>query len=207
MANGLSLTAVVFVAALILAGCSTSAQRQVQQSNAGFQDPGKQLIACVETVRSKPEYDPIRRHAADPKTGQHSMTQLTDEAIPTRAEAHLVAAEYDETSACRSAFLNAFATSRPDLVPIFATFFTNSAALVAELVERKITWAAAARRGDQFLSDARQQLAAENGKFAQQQQQLNQQQQLINAMNRPAVVTPVQTNCNRIGTSVNCTSY
>ena len=87
------------------------------------------------------------------------------------------------------------------------------------MVERKITWAEAARRSQAEASETRQKLVAADREWAAELNNAHQaelahrqaaanalmqwslQQQMINAATRP-----VTTNCNAFGSSVSCTS-
>ena len=148
------------------------------------------------------------------------MEQLTDEKVPSPADAKLLAARFDDATRCRISYLNAISTVRPDLVAVYIDFYSKNATNVAMLVERKITWAEAVRRGQSNSSDGRQKIAladhqwvadlnaSHQAEMAQRQaaanamMQWSAQQQMINVMNRPR-----QTNCYGFGNSVNCTSY
>lgn len=211
---------VLFFTAAILAGCATAAQRQAQQSGAAFREAAAENKACVAAHRARPEYGALLPHQPDLDTGQYTMAQLTDETRPTPMEAKSLASGYDEITICRTHFLNSLSSSRPDIVPILAATYTKGAETTVLLVQRKITWGEASRRGQERLSDLRQKLAtadrqwiadlnaSHQAEMAQRQaaadalMQLSAQQQMINAMNRPR-----QTNCYGFGNSVNCTSY
>ena len=204
---------------LVVAGCATAAQRQAQQAGVASREAVAQLKSCLSAVWSKPEYASLVPHNPDMDTGQHTMVQLTDESVPSAEEARLEAARFDENSGCRKQFLASLSLARPDLVPILANGYSRGAAIVVELVERKITWGEAARRETEAASDVRSQVAtadqrwlvdlrAENqAELARRQaaaealMQWSQQQQMINAINRPVV-----TNCSGWGGSVNCVS-
>lgn len=205
--------------ALALGGCATGAQRQAQQTGAGLQDIKAEAKACFAAVRSKPEYQPLLVHSPDLDSGQPTMAQLTNETLPSPSEARLVAASYDDASRCRNRILSALSGVRPDIVPILSNTYIEGSTVTALLVQRKITWAESARRGQSRLGEMRQRLAeadrqwitdlnaSHQAEMAQRQaaanalMQMSAQQQMINAMNRPVV-----TNCFRTGGFVNCTS-
>jgi len=208
------------VGVLSVAGCATAAQRQAQHAAVGVHLALGQMKTCVRSVADNPQYASLLVHTPNLDTGQHTMAQLTDETVPTAEEARLFAKRYDDVNICRSHFLTALSSARPDLVPVFADAYAKSDGVAVQLVERKITWAAAARSSDQSIAHLRRQLEdanqtwianleAENqAELAQRRaaaaavMQWSQQQQMINAINRP-----VTTNCNRFGSMVNCTSY
>jgi type III secretory pathway component EscV len=208
------------LAVLSVAGCTTVAQRQAQQAGSATREAVAQSKACNAVIFAKPEYAPLIEHTPDPATGQATMALLTDESLISPQQAKLFGARHDELNQCRSRLLTALSAVRPDVVLILSSEYTNGAALAVQLVERKITWGEWARQGQALLNNARQQLAAADRKWiaelnASHQAEMGQrqaaaaallqwsaQQQLINAANRPVV-----TNCNRLGSSVNCTSY
>jgi hypothetical protein len=210
----------VVLLALAVVGCGTAAQRQAQQSGAATREAIAQFKACSRAVRDKPEYASLLVHSSDLETGQPSMAQLTDETIPSEQDARLFAERFDEAGPCRGHLLTAISAARPDLVPVLADGMTQGSAIAVLVVEQKITWAEAARRTQALSSALRQNIAAADrqwigdlnasnqAEMAQRQaagaalMQWSQQQQLINAATRPVV-----TNCNRFGSSVNCTSY
>jgi hypothetical protein len=219
----------LLLAVSALVGCATAAQRQAKQIVAGQQEAVAQNKACLAAVLAKPEYAPLLPHTPNLETGQHTMAQLTDETIPSAEDARLVAASFDEANSCFGRFLTALSTVRPDLVPIFADAKAKATAASVLLVERKITWAEGARRGEENVNDLRRQIEAANqrlsaqlnassqAEMAQRQaaaaaiMQWSAQQQMINAMNRPVIVAPapaapVYTTCNQLGSFVNCTS-
>ena len=103
---------------------------------------------------------------------------------------------------------------------MFVEAWRNGDSIVAQLVERKITWAEGAKEIEAALSSLRQASASADhqwladlnasnqAELARRQaaanvlMQWSQQQQLINAATRPVV-----TNCNAFGSSVNCISH
>jgi hypothetical protein len=85
-------------------------------------------------------------HAPDLQTGQHTITQLTDETIPSEQDAGLIALRYFDTNKCRQQLLSGLSTSYPNIVPIMANEFTQVQASYVLIVERNITWAEFARR-------------------------------------------------------------
>jgi hypothetical protein len=208
------------LAALIVGGCATAAQRQAQQAGVATREAAAQSKACIAAVIAKPEYAPLAAHTPDPTTGQLTMAQLTDESLISPAQAKLFGARHDDLNPCKAHLLNSLSTARPDIVPILASEYAKGTALAVQLVERKITWGEWGRQGQAISSDTRQQLAAADRQWSAELKASHQaelaereaaadallqwsaQQQMINAINRPVV-----TNCNRFGSSVNCTTY
>ena len=148
--------------ACLVAGCAQTPQEHVQQVGSETDQAAASFDDCLKQIRNKPAYASLVPHSSDLGTSQPSMAQLTDETLPSPEDARLVAARFDENNVCRSKFLNALATPRPDLVPIFEDAFTKREGIAVLLVERKTTWAEAARRTKNLSSDLQQRLASAN---------------------------------------------
>jgi clan AA aspartic protease (TIGR02281 family) len=88
----------------------------------------------------------VAGHLLNLDAGQRRKTELTDETIPSLEEARLLAAELAATIPCHKGFIDAWMAIRPDVVPIMANGFQRLVAARELLIERKITWAEAARR-------------------------------------------------------------
>lgn len=152
----------ILLTALAASGCAPTPQERAQQVGSATDDAAVAFSACLKKVRSEGAYAPLVPHITDVDTGPPTMAQLTDETMPSVAESKLIAARFDESNVCRGNFLNALAVSRPDLVIVFEDAFTKREAVVAQLVERKITWAEAARRTKTLSNDMRQKIANAN---------------------------------------------
>src|SRR3984957_10851589 len=106
------------------------------------------------------EYAALLVHTLDLDTMQPTITQLTDETIPSEQDARLFAARFDATNRCREELLMDIAIPRPDLAPILADEFTQAGTIAVLVVERKVTWAEAARRSQMLSGDLRQRITA-----------------------------------------------
>jgi hypothetical protein len=154
---GLSSIALI---ALIVAGCSTAAHRQAQLPGWATQEAWAEFKACVKSVMDQSEYAALLVHTLDLDTMQPTTTQLTDETIPSEQDARVFAARFDETNRCREELLTDIAIPRPDLTPILADEFTQAGAIAVLVVERRVTWAEAARRSQMLSGDLRQRITA-----------------------------------------------
>ena len=154
---GLSSIALI---ALIVAGCSTAAHRQAQLPGWATQEAWAEFKACVKSVMDQSEYAALLVHTLDLDTMQPTTTQLTDETIPSEQDARVFAARFDETNRCREELLTDIAVPRPDLTPILADEFTQAGAIAVLVVERRVTWAEAARRSQMLSGDLRQRITA-----------------------------------------------
>ena len=208
------------LAALILSGCVPT-QAQLTATRAGTTIKGAiaQYRECTSDVRKTPEFAALDAHLANPETGQFTMEQLTDKAIPTAQEAHLLASLYDDFSECRSSLKTAVGGVRPDLVPVLTDEDRQKANIVIKLVQRQISWGDAAQAGQAVNSATQEKLAeidhAWKGELEEQNReeleqrrasaaltmQYLQNQQMINAVSRP-----VNTTCFAAGSMMNCTS-
>jgi len=148
------------------------------------------------------------------------MRQLTDETLPTMEEARLLAERHDQIVPCRKRAYEQMMVVAPGIANALLNGWTEWDANLAQLVERKITWAQATRRsqdiGAQTRAEARaadQQITGElraehEAELDRRQQaaealmQWSAQQQMINSLNRPTFTT-----CNAMGTFVNCMSH
>jgi hypothetical protein len=66
-------------------------------------------------IRAKSAYEPLLLHFADLTTSQYTMSHLTGERRPTTAESRLIDSYVDETSPCRTNFINAMTAVSPTL--------------------------------------------------------------------------------------------
>jgi hypothetical protein len=218
----LTLFGIGAVVLLSLAGCAmpTGAQRQVQQVGLSLREGAAQLKACIRTIQNKPEYALLLPHTLDPDVTQPTMAMLTDERLPSPDEARLWAARHDEMSICRDQAQQVLSSVRPGAASIVAASRAASDVLGVQLVERKITWAEFARRGQGLNAETKLQLAAADREWmadrnAEHRDELARReraanalmqwslgQQMINSGNRPVI-----TNCNGFGNSLNCVSH
>ena len=191
----------VGLSAILLVSCATAAQRQVQQSETVFEAVAADFKACVQTVWSQPKYALLRLYSPDLNTGEYPMSLLTDEQLPTPEEAQLFAARHDEGAHCRSALMQGVAVARPDLMPAFVNLMNKGTHIAIQVVERKITWAEAARGVGAATAELQQTVAAADqqrqGLTASHQAELanrqaaadllmqwSAQQQMLNVANR-----------------------
>jgi hypothetical protein len=146
--------------ALLLAGCSAAAHRQAQAPGWATQKAWARFKTCVTSVMNEPKYAGLLVHSLDLDTMQPTTGQLADATIPSEQDARLFAARFDATNRCREELLMAVATPRPDLAPIIADEFTQAGAIAVLIVERRVTWADAARRSQALSGELQQEIAA-----------------------------------------------
>jgi hypothetical protein len=153
---------VALLLVLATAGCTPTTQEHAQQVGSATDDAAVAFSACLKAIRERPAYASVAVHTTDLDSGAPTITQLTDETVPSIQDAQLLGARFDATNSCRGNFLNALATVRPDLVPVFEDAFTKREAVVVVLVERKITWGEGARRTKVLANDMQQKIANAN---------------------------------------------
>jgi hypothetical protein len=156
-AAGIRCSSIALIA-LGLVGCGTATNKHAQQPGWATQVAWTQFKACVRSVTNRPEYASLLAHTPGVDTMQPVTAQLTDEAIPSEQDARLFGTRFDEVNKCRDDLLMAVATPRPDLTPILQDEFTQADGIDVLVVERKITWAEAARRSQTLSSDVRQKI-------------------------------------------------
>ena len=152
-----------------------------------------QFNACRQEVHARPEFAPLLPHLGDPATGQFSMAQMTNETRPTAREAALIASFSDATNGCFRASVAKVQSVRPDVAAILSNEHAANLQVVAQLVERRITWAESVRQFQHITSEAEAQGAAANqrylaGENVEHQAELNRraalQMQLMQNMQR-----------------------
>jgi hypothetical protein len=121
---------------------------------------------------------------------------------------------------CRQIVLDAYQQNAPLYVPLHIKYFQDVDAVTVDLIQRKITWGEAHRHWQivasqsaaetakmsmyyrEQITQAHQTELAQRQQVAQALQQWSNQQQVMNALNRPRT-----TNCNYIGSQIQCTSF
>jgi hypothetical protein len=125
---------------------SVASQQAAQQAVlASIKSVVSHKAACVKAVRDKPQYAVLVSHLSDFTTGKYSITQETDETLPTAAEGHLLASYVDEIRPCITTSIASAAEIAPRLGPILEDMRAAEEATVIKVIERKITWGEAAR--------------------------------------------------------------
>jgi hypothetical protein len=111
-------------------------------------------IACVEQVRSEPDYTPLLPHFSDLRTGKFTMQQLADERTPTPEEGRLMASFVDAASPCITRAIEAMSQIVPAIGPILIRNRSATEGIMVQLVQRKLTWGEAAQQQTQVQDDA-----------------------------------------------------
>jgi hypothetical protein len=123
----------------------TAAARNVH--DAEIKGLSEQRLACTMQVRSNPRYAILLSHLSDARTGAFTIAQLTDEHLPTAAEATALGAYWDENkTTCTAPLLAALAPLAPKIVAFQHQLSEANEANLILLVERQISWGEASQR-------------------------------------------------------------
>jgi hypothetical protein len=182
-----------------LAGCGPNQGAQFD-SNRYVNETKVIFDGCVKAINAKPEYGILLPHTVI--GGNPTISQMTDETLPTRQEAALYGQRADEViGECVPPLRQAVATYQPLLYDASERYLDKIRATVVLTVERKLTWAERLRRNQAALAENRQENAsinqAQNVQMAQDQNQRAQNAAAtLNALaavqnaNRPYIPPP-----------------
>jgi hypothetical protein len=212
------------VLTLCVAGCATAAQREVERMKTSADRGVTAARSCEAQVTAMPEYQSIKVYMV---TDGPSLAAQTNSSKANPEEIRAIFAVHAAMVPCRKIRIEAANEVSPILVPPLVENYARNDATYVALVEGKVTWgeftraigaahiegkqkfAAAIAQVGQGLNQShaaemarRQQAAAALSNWAYQQQVLLQNQQMINAMNQPRM-----TNCQYVGTMLNCTTF
>jgi hypothetical protein len=150
--------AIALTAVYWLAGCS---QPPMVYDTAAvtISDANETMNACVKAINAKPEYTLLVPHTVI--DNNPTISQMTDERLPTRQEATLYGQRADEVlQQCIPPVRQAIATYRPWLVNSYDVLVDSIRGVTVLTVERKITWAERLRRNQAAFAANRQEVAA-----------------------------------------------
>jgi len=149
--------ALLFLVLPMMAGCTTFPQQPGRYIRPTLQQIAADNRACLSAVYAK--YPTL--YASDPDTGASSIAELTDEARPTLEQARLYAARHDDILLCRQQLREAIIASEwPDIVPVLDSEWVAADQINTLVIERKISWAEAAKRLRHIEAEGQSQLAA-----------------------------------------------
>jgi hypothetical protein len=218
----------VAISVLCLSGCATGAQQQAARMNEAAQI----MVADGNAARARavalPSYQALKDKLPPLDGSPPSMELLTNTSKPNVEDSSALLEFHREgLSPWRAVTLQDFAKMHPAYAAVAAEAYAAADQQYARLVRREITWGenatASAQRttalraeltrvGRQIQAELanahtyeiqqRQAAAAALSNWAYQQQVLSQNQQVINAANRPRM-----TNCQYVGTYLNCTTF
>jgi len=186
---------------------------------AGIQENSSAAKICITNVHNSPEFVLLKNYipinALDP-----TLKQMSDRTFATPAQIQAIFATHSQARACRQALLNGLAQIVPSVVPILVASYNKNEDDLLALTERKMTWGDYTRRERDRATETQFDLQAEDSHIVSGLQQQHraeieqrqrsadalpawaQTQELINAANRPVI-----TNCNALGSMVNCVTH
>lgn len=204
--------------AIVLAGCTTAAQRQAQAIASNNQEAAAILQSCTRAVYDSAGFEPLRAHVPL-NPDQLTLEQLADTNLATDGEIKAILLLHPAFQACSTDYLNQIALTTPTLVPIFATMLTRRDEALVGAIQKTVSWGEYLTQVRELLAEARTQGAEEGRRIAAGLEQshqaelvrrqaaadalmrYSQTQRIINNMNRP-----VFTNCIGGAGMVNCVS-
>lgn len=221
----------LIISPFALQGCATTAEQQNEYINKNLSEAKAQIDTCFREIDDRKIYDSIRSKWI--KTDD-DILMLSNQQRPTKIEAQTLANYANEIRRCRKLRTNLMRNISPQLAIVSQENTERKDSVYIALIQQKTSWGGAIQRMNEIDLDSMQKEAAvfaiidsnlqnqHNEEIAQrqataaamqragyamqqtsfQQQALNQNQQIINNMNRP-----IQTNCNRLGSNVNCVTY
>jgi hypothetical protein len=203
---------------ILLCGCPTAAQRELQSMRARQHEAVAEFSACGVAIYNAPESAPIRAHIPL-NLNDVTLQQLSDPSYATPEEAQVIFANHQNLQICRKAFLSKLSVAEPAVVPIRIASFNKSDDNRIALAQRKITWGEYIHRMRDLSAETQASLLAADARVVVGLQQEHdaemarrqraaealaawaQTQEMINAANRPVI-----TNCSGFGNMVNCVS-
>jgi hypothetical protein len=217
----------IIVVLLALGGCATEAQQETSRLQGVVATGRPEVEACDKRVEQSAPYQALRDRLG-PRDGAAPLALKANQDKATQAEVQeLYALHQDYLTPCRKLRLETASKIHPAMVAVLAEAFSKYDADLVRLTTRQISWgeylmardaisaetqakiAAVGSAMQKNLNEAhasevarRQAAASALGQWAQQQQVILQNQQMINAMNQPRM-----TNCQYVGTYLNCTTF
>jgi hypothetical protein len=98
-----------------------------------------EAAACEEKIRASDEFRPIAKRIPPPGT-KPTRPQLADRSFVTREEARAMEAVSPKFRACRSISQDAETSLIPAMDQVWKDYEEKHAAIIANLVARKLTW-------------------------------------------------------------------
>jgi hypothetical protein len=192
--------------AVVLLGCATAAQRQIQTMATNTRSASQTFQVCVLTLYNSPEVEPLRANLP-PDPNRATLAQLANRNLATDAEIRAILENHPKLQACRQAFLDQISRTTPTFVPIFLATETSTDNEIINLIQKKISWGEFLQRWKALSAQGTAQLLAEDqrimagleasheAELARRQAAMQaaadalarygQTQQIINNMNRP----------------------
>lgn len=217
---------VICSALLFLGGCATQAERQVQQMTVEWEDAQRKVNNCMKQARTTNEYQTLNKKfildIPDPAAAQKMAIQEfasqedKQNAILYRATfnpcVEIALTEWGQVHPAYAVAIAEYISQIDEGVSYLLTdkftigeynIFTSRLSVAYERNLQQVNDSIQNNlsRSHQYEMEQRARAVAAFQNWNYQQQQLNQQQQMINAVNRPRTTT-----CSYIGRFLNCTT-
>ena len=214
-----------FVGVAMLLGCGTGAQVESNRMRTADGETRAAARACHQRVVSQPEYAHLKTKLSL-DDGNYPLEFTTNTARPTKQEISLLYKYHADFQPCTKIAVEGLAQVHPLLMLTLVEYLSARDKLWAEAVKGGLTWgqfnqglkdlqtqhqANGTRAGHQitaqlqnqhaFEVQQRQHAAAAFQQWANQQEELANQRQAINAMNAPRTI-----NCQYVGNTAQCQS-
>jgi hypothetical protein len=217
----------IVVVLLALGGCATQAQQEMSRLEGVASSSGPAIDACDQRLEQSAPYQALKGRLG-PRDGAARIALKANQEKATPAEVQeIYALHQDYLMPCRKLRLELASKAHPAFVAVLAESYSKNDATLVRLVNRQISWGQYLTERDALSAEAsasgaavasalqknldqahaselsrRQAAATALSNWAYQQQVLMQNQQMINAMNQPRM-----TNCQYVGTYLNCTTF
>ena len=208
-------------ALLLLGGCATQSQRESERMQSQLVATNQQMESCYNSARAKAPGRALSKKMIA-GTDNYDFRLLSIDKYATEEDVQNIFAWRELVQPCRKAYIEGMGKVHASFVTVVVEVINFSDINYAKLIERKITFGEAnkrwvenssqiKRRWDEVASSINRDLRfAHQDELAQRRaaatalQQWSYQQQLLNSMTQSKITT---TNCNIIGSLINCTSY
>jgi hypothetical protein len=197
-----------------LAGCATQAQQESDRIKTTVGQAKSEMTACRTREEAMPAYQALKDNLPPLDGSAPSMTLQANKAKPTLEDVPmLIEFHRDGITPCRKITLEEAAKVNTALASPIAESYAASDQNFVRLVRREISWGDFATANYQRTVALQSQLRNVGSKIderlANAHAQELQRRQAAWAAAAAAVRAsqPVTTNCQRIGSSINCTSY
>jgi tetratricopeptide (TPR) repeat protein len=111
-----------------------------------------ELRRCLSAVRNNPAYGALLPHLNDLSSDpRFTATQLADDSTPSQADAAALQAYIAERTQCQDKWLADIDQILPPSAPIRRQLMADTQVVLTGLVDRQMTWGAAAQRAQQLL--------------------------------------------------------
>ncbi len=222
-------TLIALFAVSFIAACATQAQQQYQQMNNQYLAAFNAMNNCFLPIMKLPVFERLSKRLILENNDPNTVQKLANKDYVTDQEAEDMVNLSIIRKPCHKISIEEFGKVHPEYVVSLARIFTEADADVASAINKERTIGEINRRtldrvnqwmaeftqigqritanlnqAHQYERQQRQKAVQALQTWSYQQQQLNNQQRMINAIN---MMRPVTTNCSYVGNSIVCRSF